>query len=77
MAIPTVLKIGGSLLTQSDWHLRLRDWLQQQPLGLYLTIVGGGEVVEATLDDLVSAGVVDAQVLKYSARGIRCELVML
>ena len=77
MAIPTVLKIGGSLLTQSDWHLRLLDWLQQQPLGLYLTIVGGGEVVEATLDDVISAGIVDAQVLKYSARGIRCELVML
>jgi len=47
MAIPTVLKIGGSLLTQSDWNLRLRDWLQKQPAGLYLTIVGGGEVVEA------------------------------
>jgi len=77
MATPTVLKIGGSLLTQSDGHFRLCVWLQQQPLGLYLTIVGGGEVVEATLDDVVSAGVVDAQVLKYSARGIRCELVTL
>jgi len=64
MAIPTVLKIGGSLLTQSDWHLRLRDWLHKQPAGLYLTIVGGGEVVEAKLDDVVSAGVVDTQVLK-------------
>ena len=68
MAIPTVLKIGGSLLTQSDWHLRLRDWLHKQPAGLYLTIVGGGEAIEATLDDVVSAGVVDVQVLKYSAR---------
>lgn len=77
MAIPTVLKIGGSLLTQSDWPLRLLDWLHKQPAGLYLTIVGGGEVVEATLDDVVTAGVVDAQVLKYSARGIRCELVTL
>jgi len=58
-------------------HFRLRDSLQQQPPGLYLTIVGGGEVVEATLDDVVPAGVVDAQVLKYSARGICCELVTL
>jgi len=77
MAIPTVLKIGGSLLTQSDWHFRLRDWLHQQPAGLYLTIVGGGEAIEATLVHAVSAGVVDAQVLKYSARGIHCELVTL
>jgi aspartokinase-like uncharacterized kinase len=47
MASPTVLKIGGSLLTKPDWYRGLYDWLQNQPAGLYLTIVGGGEAVEA------------------------------
>ncbi|MCY2974718.1 MAG: hypothetical protein NTW52_08650 [Planctomycetota bacterium] len=47
MAIPTVLKIGGSLLSQTDWPSRLNHWLQTQPAGLYFTIVGGGEAIEA------------------------------
>jgi hypothetical protein len=50
MAIPTVLKIGGSLLSQSDWPSRLNHWLQTQPAGLYFTIVGGGEAIEAMRD---------------------------
>jgi 5-(aminomethyl)-3-furanmethanol phosphate kinase len=47
MAIRTVLKIGGSLLSQTDWPSRLDRWLQKQPAGLYFTIVGGGEAIEA------------------------------
>jgi aspartokinase-like uncharacterized kinase len=42
-----VLKLGGSLLTQPDWYVRLRDWILQQPSGRYFMIVGGGEAVEA------------------------------
>lgn len=47
-----VVKIGGSLLTRPDWPMAFRDWVKRQPLGDYLTIVGGGEAVEAmrTLD---------------------------
>ena len=42
-----VFKVGGSLLTQPDWPARLRRWLAWQPVGDYLGMVGGGELVEA------------------------------
>ncbi len=42
-----VFKLGGSLLDQVDWPMRLRAWLNQQPPGKYFGIVGGGDVVEA------------------------------
>jgi aspartokinase-like uncharacterized kinase len=50
MATCTVLKIGGSMLSQSDWPSKLNRWLQTQPAGLYFTIVGGGEAIEAMRD---------------------------
>ncbi len=50
MSLPTVLKIGGSMLSQVDWPSRLDLWLQKQPAGLYFTIVGGGQAIDAMRD---------------------------
>lgn len=51
---PRVLKLGGSLLTLSDWPSRLRSWLAANPSVCNLFVVGGGELVEAvrTLDSI-------------------------
>ncbi len=42
-----VLKLGGSLLAQTDWHIRLNDFIENRPPTAYLMIVGGGKAVEA------------------------------
>lgn len=42
-----VIKVGGSLLNQSDLAARIYRWLAQQPHASNILVVGGGELVEA------------------------------
>jgi 5-(aminomethyl)-3-furanmethanol phosphate kinase len=43
----SVVKLGGSLLSQPDWPGRLKYWLDCQPVDDYCLIVGGGGVIDA------------------------------
>ena len=44
----TVVKLGGSLLRQADWHQRLAVWLAGRPTGrCHVMIVGGGAAADA------------------------------
>ncbi len=42
-----VIKIGGSLLEQSELPTRFRRWLSRQPAARNVLIVGGGKLVDA------------------------------
>lgn len=46
----TVVKLGGSLLRTVDWPLKLRSWLDRQPIGEYYAIAGGGKLIDALRD---------------------------
>lgn len=48
-----VVKIGGSLLSQSDFAYRWRAWFDQAEEGVYLAVVGGGTIVDGlrSIDD--------------------------
>ncbi len=49
-SIVRVIKLGGSLLGNSEWPDRLRAWLSRQATPAGVLIVGGGSVVGAIRD---------------------------
>lgn len=41
-----VIKLGGSLLTLPEWHVRFLRWLATEPPAINVLLIGGGELVD-------------------------------
>jgi aspartokinase-like uncharacterized kinase len=45
--VTTIVKLGGSQLTNPNWPTQLAAWFRSQPIDRYLVLIGGGRLIEA------------------------------